>query len=297
MKQLKSWFNENAQIFLTPNGYEQAVLARIYFPTDIYKLDDQDLEVLIKVIILLKHLTWLKRERVEIISIGYADHRGSTKYNYNLAKKRAETVNQYIMYFFREDSNFSQVTAISNGEKKAHKNTFDKNLMAENRYVDVVSSNAFELPDFPALPKPQPQILRLHYRHFTKFVARNVMADPVDKPFDEVLDLISEKLLNKLFGIDSPVPGSEDKDSRDWKFIDPNHRVNKVSISTEYTKDSGGGGTVEFWYTSIKYTWGSPQPIVTLTHTSKGDFIPKPVVITKTLTREKADKSSFIFPK
>ena len=102
----------------------------IYFPFDSNEVPDEYLE-------LVKHhgkyLSLNPQAKVRLE--GHADERGTREYNVALAERRAQAVQQLMLY---EGADASQITVVSYGEEKPAAFGHDDESMQLNRRVEII---------------------------------------------------------------------------------------------------------------------------------------------------------------
>ena len=141
----------------------------------------------------------------------------------------------------------------------------------------------------------QPVLQRLVYRSYESIKAESWRSDKTQgDPLGEAIKGATLLILKKALGMDSPVPGDENIDARRYSYVDANFRVD---IDTSHYVGVGGGGTVEVYDTSVRYTWVFPRAVVIVNkvarHNFNGTLKKVEQVKGRTVKRDVADKDRF----
>ncbi|MBG6178540.1 hypothetical protein IWQ55_006398 [Labrenzia sp. EL_208] len=289
-------FQKKSQFFLPQRktGRSQ-VLAMIFFATDQIALEYDDRRVVADVANYVRKT--IREKRVELVTIGNADYRGSQNYNRKLGLLRAQSVSSALKNEIGLLKNFSVGTGLSHGESFANQSTSSAKELASDRYVAVWDN----IPDFWK-PDVSPPVVdtchRLTRIHLNKFSVEATKGDASSSDesrdaFKGILgkgiDLIVGDVYSKYGSVSFP-PHYE-KMRSDWRVV-------TVHIKRTNTVSGVTGGIVTTQDTTIIYHWGPPTKQVTIIHEDfgKDQAIPRHKYRSKFISRESADSDPFTFP-
>jgi len=285
--------------FLSPEGQlgVAQVLAEIFFPTNSSTLDYNDQEVLIALATYIRLLA--TRKRVELMIIGYTDHKGKAKYNQKLGKRRAISVVNLLELQLRAVPGVSLNRGLSKGESNARTDA-TRDEMARDRRVEVWDA----VPDFwtpPAEPKivaeqvDRPTHIDLSKNSFERINPNR--GKDIDY-IKDLMDFIFKKGAEKVFDDAWSKYGSVE--SIRFQKMNAHWRVNKVHIKQLNSIEMKTlSGTYFNYSTKITYYWGPPSAMVRIGTTTKVEVngsVQSENHQHEDISRSKADKDPFTFP-
>ena len=298
--QLASWFDSKG----ANEAVSPGVIAQIYFRTNEVKLDAADRRALESLVAYVRYRL-AREERVELAIVGHADHRGGATYNQKLGLERAKAVARELnteLHYDRLQYHrfFSGFTGVSSGETYAVQRSREAVTLAADRRVDVWLTNPFyRLRELPPLDNTL-TYQRLVHSEYAQVNAKQYSKDSTGQIEDftgEALKSLTLAAIDKLLG--THVPGVEGVKYRRYAPKNTGYRVNVVNITTYYRFETVSGGEVESWLTDVDYTWGSPLPVLLVSHVTVSNVQGMPEkksIATKTILRGEADQKSFFFP-
>lgn len=284
-----------------PNGHASnpAIIASIFFPYEVDSLDGGDRSILDQ--ISNRYNMILLRRRVSFAFLGFADYRGTQRYNRGLGQRRAISVKNYLDSRLGRNRFYSSYAALSRGETGAHQNHPSREQMALDRRVDVRCSWVHRqvIISEPILVEGTvPQVRRITYRHFSKFATENIGARPSTDGIDSgdfregINGLIA--VARGEMAIFENTWGSEDRGQRRTSEYPANYKVNVVRMTKNYSVDINGFARIENYNASIRYEWGQPRPQVQVHEsiTALGEVTRR----SRTVGRNDADQSPILNP-
>ena len=115
-----------------PANPNELVRQAIYFDTNSHALSSQNSELVKQAL-----SSYLEtNKKLVIVSEGHCDERGSSKYNFQLGKKRALAVKKFLVKNLKVKS--SRISIVSYGENKPANLGHDENAWSKNRRVEIV---------------------------------------------------------------------------------------------------------------------------------------------------------------
>jgi hypothetical protein len=148
------------------------------------------------------------------------------------------------------------------------------------------------------LPPKQKTVRRIVHRNFTKTQASGSLSSPGDDVGKDISGALIDLTLGNI-DPESSLGPFETRSARKIADVPANHRVNKVVIDDTLSFDVTISGQVTVNDTNMDYTWGPPEPSVTvLQRNHKVIFKEKKPdqITTQTIARDKAEKTPFVVP-
>ncbi len=295
--QLDSWYDARGRN-RRPSGpirQVKGLVGQVYFPTNKHVLDRKDGSVLDRLVRDVARTS--RRERVELVMEGHADHRGASANNERLARKRANAVALYVIKRVPAKY-FNTYSVFSLGERRARPNVSGDQRTAFDRRVDIWNSFGVDLPAFETA-RAVPRVVRLTKRVFVDVKGTISMSSVnAPDPISDLIDLAAE--INDALD-ESVVRGRESPRSRHYRSFDARYRINAVSIEELYQYKIVTGGDLDTWTTTITYEWGPPRRLVAVNvrrlQRLPTDSSPKRVSEEKSLfRRSRVEKSPLLNP-
>jgi hypothetical protein len=277
--------------------------ATVYFPTDRHGLDNGDRRVIRQVAEFFRPVSLARR--VELVVVGFADHRGSWQHNILLGARRARSVSEALETATHGFPNLSVVSVFSVGELFAAQGAPNAATMARNRKVEIWDG-------VPPEVKPAREPRQVRRLGFIEIERRGW--DPNspggDEPsFGDAAAMILDRVLEKYKNTGKPLGPFLDLGTiRSFAFgsVPATHRVNTVRIESSHAVEIAVAGDTTVDHHRIYYTWGPQKPFVTIMRTFRefrgldDGWRPRDHSGTKysskDVPRRVADENPFLFP-
>jgi hypothetical protein len=265
--QLRSWVN------LRGHPRARALIAQIFFPFDSARLDGDDRAKLHE--ITRAYRIWLLGRRIHMAVVGHADFRGQAAYNVGLGQRRANAVSVVLDGALLFSPHYTSAAMVSAGEEEAaqpsqgrvpteHQTALDRRVDIFSNYVD---QRPVQLPEIRIVGQVPTKTVLTH-REFSFTHAEEgggaLMGGGPPNETDRLIDALSNWPAGSVEIL--RVMGSERMDRRRSTHVPVTHEVTAIRVTVEERyRTIPTGGSVVASETSLDYTWGRPQDMITIT--------------------------------